>query len=137
MSRVWVLGKLKCVNCSGTGHLEECFYCGRGTCAYCMWTAGDDVPKGKTELQCDDENICCMCTGSGIQREIDPADNHVLIIYKMNSKCPKCGSRYLNGYHGEYSDTEASFDASCDNCEFTGSFSYGAEWGKDNVIKIK
>jgi len=135
MSRVWVLGKLKCVNCRGTGHLEECFYCGGGfkpksrTCAYCMWE-GDILPKGKTEQQCNDENICCMCTGSGIQREIDPADNHALIMHKMDSKCQKCGSRYLLGYYGEYSDTEASFDASCDDCEFRGSYSYGAEWRK-------
>jgi len=126
--------KLNCINCRGTGHLKECFYCNGGfklksrTCAYCMWTAGDDLPKGKMVQQCDDENICCMCTGSGIQREIDPADNHALIIYKMNSKCPKCGSRSLNGYDGEFSDTTASFDAVCESCESIISFSYGGEW---------
>ena len=72
---------MKCVNCKGTGKLIGCFYCGGGyCCAYCVWTAGDRLPDSCTDwVQASDDGVCCLCTGSGIQRDIDPEDEHLLL----------------------------------------------------------
>ena len=127
-----------CVNCLGTGKLICCFYCGGGykgtksSCAYCMWTSGDELPKGYTHEKVDDDNICCMCTGSGIQRDIDPEDNHTLILFRMNAKCPKCASAYVWGHHGVYSDTEASCEVRCDKCDFSWTAKYSKKWRNRN-----
>ena len=130
---------MKCVNCLGTGNLICCFYCSGGykrksrTCAYCMWTAGDELPKWYTDLgKVDDDNICCMCTGSGIQRDIDPDDNHALIIFRMDVECPKCTNRYVSGYNGVYSDIKASCEVRCDDCDFSWTAIFSKEWKEES-----
>ena len=94
-----------------------------------MWTAGDELPKGYTDLdKADDDNICCMCTGSGIQRDIDPDDNHALIIFRIGIKCPKCTSRLVTGCDGVFNDMNASCETWCDDCDFSWTSTFSKEW---------
>ena len=87
---------MNCVNCDGTGELIYCFYCGAknpsdASCSYCMWTGGENLPSPTQENTDDfgnpnnpaDDNICCLCTGSGIQRDIDPGDEHLLRSWRQ------------------------------------------------------